>query len=361
MPDGTKLATMNGPTTGKGRAPMPLGGRAVYTLSANGPNLFRYWLPDWQGGARACSTPNQTPCGDVAMAPYGEPYGGQDGWDFTGQWDQTEWDLYDFLYRELHPTQGRWLSPDPAGLAAVNHSNAQSWNRYAYVVNNPLAFTDPQGLGDVVPCGHGASKNGEAYTPAQATYWDLGQPYFTLDGVPIPASLLGLFLGSGESVTVITPNSGNPNDETPGPQDIVILGSANSDNFDLLGTLGQFFRGRPSGQSFPACVGRNMSLTFTGSPNSPIATTITSGVTALSGVLLGGPTFGGATLASRLAIAAKILMSPLPEGEAAEAALFSEAFAAADAAPPIALGVGAIGLAPLIGSAANCTSVGVTP
>jgi hypothetical protein len=32
--------------------------------------------------------------------------------------------------------QGRWLSPDPSGLAAVNP--AQSWNRYAYVGNRPL-------------------------------------------------------------------------------------------------------------------------------------------------------------------------------------------------------------------------------
>ena len=76
-------------------------------------------------------------------------------------------------------------------------------------------------------------------------------------------------------------------------------------------------------------------------------------------MLLGGPELGGATLAARLAIAAKIYMSALPEDEAAESALMDGAFAAADAAPPIALGLGAIGLAPLIGSAANCASVGV--
>jgi len=41
--------------------------------------------------------------------------------------------------------QGRWLSPDPAGLGAVDPANPQTWNRYAYVGNNPLSLIDPLG------------------------------------------------------------------------------------------------------------------------------------------------------------------------------------------------------------------------
>jgi len=36
--------------------------------------------------------------------------------------------------------------PDPAGLAAVDLTNPQTWNRYAYVGNNPLNAVDPLGL-----------------------------------------------------------------------------------------------------------------------------------------------------------------------------------------------------------------------
>lgn len=85
-----------------------------------------------------------------AHAPFGESYSYNGGYpmDFTGQ--QNDGNMvnttYYFPERQLRSSQGRWLSPDPAGLAAVNFANPQSWNRYAYVANNPLAAVDPNGL-----------------------------------------------------------------------------------------------------------------------------------------------------------------------------------------------------------------------
>ena len=54
--------------------------------------------------------------------------------------------LYDAMNREYAPTQSRWISPDPAGLASVDPTNPQTWNSYAYVTNNPVSLTDPLGL-----------------------------------------------------------------------------------------------------------------------------------------------------------------------------------------------------------------------
>ncbi len=54
--------------------------------------------------------------------------------------------LYDFTFREHSPSQGRWISPDPAGTTAVDPSSPQSWNRYAYVTNDPMSLVDPLGL-----------------------------------------------------------------------------------------------------------------------------------------------------------------------------------------------------------------------
>ena len=52
---------------------------------------------------------------------------------------------YDFPAREYSPTQSRWWTHDPAGLAAVDPSNPQTWNRYSYAFNSPLEYVDPDG------------------------------------------------------------------------------------------------------------------------------------------------------------------------------------------------------------------------
>lgn len=49
-----------------------------------------------------------------------------------------------FGARYLSSAQGRFISADPL-LSSGHPLNPQTWNRYSYVLNNPLKFVDPDG------------------------------------------------------------------------------------------------------------------------------------------------------------------------------------------------------------------------
>ncbi len=193
-PSGAKLALMNGSSLVKAFVPLPGGAQAVY----NSSGLQYYRHPDWLGSSRLATTPSRAVYSDVAYAPYGENYAGSGTQDlsFTGQNQDTESSgaggvggLYDFLYRSHSPVQGRWLSPDPKGLGAVNPSDPQSWNRYAYVGNRPLSNRDPLGTDleycdpDDPSCGGGGG-GGWGYCPPEYENCDPCDPVFGCGGPP---------------------------------------------------------------------------------------------------------------------------------------------------------------------------------
>ncbi len=60
---------------------------------------------------------------------------------FTGQ-EELDFGLVHLNGRVYDPLVGRMLSADPY---VPDPLNGQAWNRYSYVINNPLAFTDPSG------------------------------------------------------------------------------------------------------------------------------------------------------------------------------------------------------------------------
>lgn len=79
---------------------------------------------------------------------YGEvncPMVGTNSLHFADKERDTESGLDDFGARSYNSNLGRFISPDPLNASATLE-NPQSWNRYAYALNNPIRITDPEGL-----------------------------------------------------------------------------------------------------------------------------------------------------------------------------------------------------------------------
>ncbi len=127
------------------RLPSPGGGQV--TMAPSGVTGYRH--PNWQGSQVVNSTTTRTVAADNAFTPFGERYAinGISGY-FAGMLMQYPYmqDGYQADERLYHDGQGRWVSPDPAGLGAVDLANPQSLNRYVYVMNDPLDNVDPSGL-----------------------------------------------------------------------------------------------------------------------------------------------------------------------------------------------------------------------
>jgi RHS repeat-associated protein len=64
---------------------------------------------------------------------------------FTGHARDQDTGYDHTLWRKLDSVQGRWTSPDPYG-GSMEIGNPQSFNRYAYVLNDPVNLMDPLGL-----------------------------------------------------------------------------------------------------------------------------------------------------------------------------------------------------------------------
>jgi RHS repeat-associated protein len=64
---------------------------------------------------------------------------------FTGKERDQETGLDYFGARYNSSAQGRFTSPDPVSGTVLHILNPQRWNMYAYAVNNPLSYLDPDG------------------------------------------------------------------------------------------------------------------------------------------------------------------------------------------------------------------------
>lgn len=102
---------------------------------------------------------------------------------FTSKERDAETGLDYFGARYYGSTQGRFTTPDPY-MPSAEVTNPQTWNRYTYVLNNPLKYVDPTGLSysDLDDAQRKLFQTyADQYNKANKTKLSLEQAYNTLD------------------------------------------------------------------------------------------------------------------------------------------------------------------------------------
>jgi RHS repeat-associated protein len=124
-----------------------INGRHPATNNTVNGLLFRH--PDHLGSPRLLTTPSGGIFCSMLFYPYGEATTlncsqAADKRRFTGKERDAETGLDYFGARYYANTLGRFTAVDPARESA-DPENPQTWNRYAYTLNDPLKYVDPDG------------------------------------------------------------------------------------------------------------------------------------------------------------------------------------------------------------------------
>ncbi|HKV25234.1 MAG TPA: RHS repeat-associated core domain-containing protein [Candidatus Acidoferrum sp.] len=144
---GNQVAILNS-SGGWLRGEVYAGGKHLATYY-NGTTYFIH--SDWLGTERVRSSLAGAPCETISSLPFGDGLTTSGSCSdlspllFTGKERDNETGLDNFGARFNDSSFGRFMSPDPEG-AGASPVAPQSWNAYAYVLNNPLNLIDPNGL-----------------------------------------------------------------------------------------------------------------------------------------------------------------------------------------------------------------------
>jgi RHS repeat-associated protein len=141
------------------------GGVLIGAALVSGAN--EYYGLDALGSVRVVYSDTGAVTGQSEYWPFGigAATGTMPNQRFTGQERDPAIQLDYFNARMLEPRVGRFTTSDPMFSPSID---PQSWNRYAYVRNNPLVRVDPTGLKDCKP-GQNRQYCGEPDQPALRT------------------------------------------------------------------------------------------------------------------------------------------------------------------------------------------------
>ncbi|MFZ0687488.1 MAG: RHS repeat-associated core domain-containing protein, partial [Terriglobales bacterium] len=127
--------------------------------------------------------------GNITRQDFYFPYGGElptttgsdsNHYKFTGKERDSESGLDNFGARYNASSLGRFMTPDPVSGTALHIINPQRWNMYAYAINSPLSYTDPDGRDAIAvefskPAGGlGHAGIGSVHQDGKGTFSDFG-------------------------------------------------------------------------------------------------------------------------------------------------------------------------------------------
>jgi RHS repeat-associated protein len=256
--------------------------RTTFTLRGTGNQLLSTWTDDWTSGSRVFTRKEDTiwrgsqllaraagatamnyaldhlgsprlitnSAGAVLDQQHFEPFGGgglfgSGALQFTGhERDRANLgggaiNLPDYMHARFYdPGLGRFISVDPVLEIEKTIPQPQKWNRYAYVLNNPMKYTDPNGREENL-VGGGTMVNSSSQTV-----------YIAFDGQ----------MGTRSTDYVIPLKPGESSEEFTFDADAVVIGP----DQNISGATGGSFK--VSAGSVEIKDGKNGSLVLTGSP-----------------------------------------------------------------------------------------------
>lgn len=167
--DGSQTVHFDGQGTWL-RNDLYVSGQLIATYANDGKDVH-YHMTDWLGIKRLTTASDGTPEMKCENGAFGDSLtcsrlannaNQVTDTNFTGKERDSESGLDYFGARYYGSSLGRFMNPDPSGLTLAEITNPQSFNLYAYVMNNPLTFVDLTGLDCVYlnNAGTGVEKDG---------------------------------------------------------------------------------------------------------------------------------------------------------------------------------------------------------
>jgi RHS repeat-associated protein len=186
---------------------------ASVSQSSSGPTTYHYHL-DHLGTPRMITGNGGILVGKHAYYPFGAEMAltpsesSVELMKFTGhERDVVVGDNHsvDYMHaRFYNPTVGRFLSVDPSLDLKRNLPEPQRWNRYAYVVNNPIRSVDPDGKAD------NDFRCVECKTPEAKAAFDRGVDQAMKVGAGVTAAVLVARFAPSAARALFTWALGNP-------------------------------------------------------------------------------------------------------------------------------------------------------